>query len=418
MPKLATALKETQVKNTRPGKKSKYLFDGKGLYLEIKPIGTRLWRLKYTFDSRQRLLSMGAYPEVSLQDARERRDNARKLLADGIDPADHRKAMLRAKGIRETTSFEAIAREWHLKFKPTWAESYAFKTIRYLERDVFPWLGTRPIAEIEIPEILSILNRIQERSLGTAHIVLTRIGQIMQYACRTDRLSRDLTQDLKKALPANTGGHFAAFTDPGKFGELLRTIGFYTGGLVVRTALKLAPMLIVRPCELRSMEWEHVNLDKAEWRFLVTKTKSLHLVPLATQAVELLRVLQGLTGHGRFVFPNMRLQDGSRSMSESAIIIALRTMGYSKNEVTQHGFRASFRTIGAEVLKFRYDLMEHQLAHAVRDPLGRAYNRTEFIDERREMMQRWADYLDGLKSSVGIKVKGDKIYPLANLSKN
>jgi integrase len=395
-------LTDTACKNAKPRDKAYKLSDEKGLYLEIMPTGSKYFRLKYRFESKEKRLALGVYPETSLKDAREKRDEARKLLNQGIDPGAQRKAMKAAQAA-EADTFEVVAREWFEKNAPTWADSHGDRTLRRLERDIFPWLGNAPIRSIDAPKLLIALRRIESRgAVETAHRALQNCGQIFRYAVATGRADRDPCGDLKGALPPVKGGHFSAVTEPKQAAELLRAIDDYQGTFPVQCALKLAPLVFVRPGELRQAEWAHIDLDAAEWRYIVTKTDTPHIVPLATQALEILRALHPLTGHGRYVFPSARTPNGSRPLSDVALLAALRRMGFSKDEMTTHGFRALARTVLDEILGFRPDLIEHQLAHAVKDPNGRAYNRTAHLAERRKMMQAWADYLDGLKQGAQV----------------
>lgn len=397
------ALTDSAVRNAKAEGKAKKLADEKGLFLLVNPTGGKWWRLKYRFGGKEKLLSLGVYPDVTLKDARERRDTARKLLADGIDPGQHRKATKNMKAEQSANSFEAIAREWFAKFSPNWVPSHADKIIRRLERDIFPWLGSRPIAEITAPELLTCLRRIESRgALETAHRALQNCGQVYRYAVATGRAESDPSRDLKGAMPPPEVKHHAAVTDPDKVGELMRAINGYEGSFVTLCALKLAPLVFVRPGELRKAEWSEIDMDAAQWTIPAErmKMKQSHIVPLSTKAVSILRELHALTGQSRYVFPGVRSH--SRPMSENTINAALRRLGYSSNEMTGHGFRAIARTILDEVLGFRPDIIEHQLAHAVKDPNGRAYNRTAHLAERRKMMQRWEEYLDEL--AVGAKV--------------
>ncbi|MFT0170957.1 tyrosine-type recombinase/integrase [Paraburkholderia mimosarum] len=395
------ALTDTTIRNAKPGDKPLKLFDGGGLFLLIAPTGGKLWRLKYRFDGKEKLLALGAYPDVSLKKAREHRDEARKLLADGVDPGANRKAQKAAKRASAADSFEVIAREWFARFAPTWAETHSSKVIQRLEKDVFPWLGSRPIAEITAPELLTILRRIEDRgALDTALRAKQNCGQIFRYAVATGRAERDPSGDLRGALAPVTHQNFAALTDPKDVAELLRAIEAFRGTFIVKCALQLAPMLFVRPGELRTAEWTAFDLDKAEWRYLVTKTRTEHLVPLPSQAVAILRELHALTGQRHNVFPG---RDQRKPMSGAAVNAALRRMGYdTKTEITGHGFRAMARTILHEELHFKPEVIEHQLAHKVPDALGTAYNRTRFLNERRIMMQQWADYLDRLRAGAQI----------------
>lgn len=394
-------LTDIKVRQAKPGPKTQKLSDSQGLFLQISPSGGKWWRLAYRYMGKQKLLSLGTYPTVSLAEARQRRDEAKKLLANGVDPADNRKATKQARQERAANSFEAIAREWHTKFSATWSASHGDRIIRRLENDIFPWLGDKPIADITPPTLLAVLRRIEERgAVETAHRAMQNCGQIFRYSVATGRAERDPSQDLKGALPPVTKNHFPSITEPIHIGALLRNIDGYTGGLVARCALRLAPLVFVRPGELRHAEWAHIDLDTAEWRYTVSKTNTEHMVPLSLQAVSILQELQPLTGHKRYVFPANRGE--GRPMSENTVNAALRSLGYDNETLTGHGFRAMARTLLDEVLGFRPDIIEHQLAHAVRDPLGRAYNRTTHLPERRKMMQDWADYLDKLKAGAEV----------------
>lgn len=394
-------LTDTAIRNAKPGEKPSKLFDERGLFMLVTPAGGKWWRLKYRFDGKEKLLSLGVYPDVGLKAARERRDDARKLLADGVDPGENRKASKAARQVRAANSFEVVSREWYAKMAPTWAEQHGDRIIRRFERDIFPWIGGRPIAEVTAPELLAVVRRIESRgALETAHRALQNCGQVFRFAVATGRAERDPTGDLKGALPPVKGEHFAAVTEPAEVAKVLRALDNYQGTFTVACALRLAPLVFVRPGELRKAEWADIDLDAAEWRYIVTKTKTPHIVPLSTQAVAILRELHALTGTGRYVFPGAR--SNGRPMSDNAILAAMRRMGIPKDEMSGHGFRAMARTILDEVLGFRPDFIEHQLAHAVRDPNGRAYNRTAHLGERRKMMQTWADYLDKLKAGADV----------------
>lgn len=406
------SLNEVKVRNAKPKEKPYKLSDSEGLYLHITETGGKLWRFKYRFDNdgkgkKEKLLAFGKYPEVSLHDARQRRDDARKLLANNVDPGAVRKAQKQTK-TQETETFEVIAREWHNRFKPTWTEGHADTIMDRMERDLFPWIGKRPIAEIKAPELLAAMRRVESRgALESAHRIRTIGGQVFRYAVATGRAERDLSVDLKGALPQPQEKHRAAITDPTEVAKLLRSIDDYSGSFVVKCALKIAPFVFVRPGELRHMEWTEIDFENAQWNIPAgkMKMKEPHLVPLSDQAIKILKEIQGLTGASRYCFPSGRSFD--RALSDNAILSALRRMGYAKDEMSGHGFRAMARTILDEVLQVRPDFIEHQLAHAVRDPNGRAYNRTAHLNERRKMMQLWADYLDGLKA--GAKVLPFKI---------
>jgi integrase len=397
------ALSDTAIRNIKAKDKPQKLADGGGLYLLLNPSGARWWRLKYRFGGKEKLLSLGTYPDTGLKDAREKRDAARKLLASGIDPAVQRRAEKAAGLERAGNSFEVIAREWHAKQSQTWVELHASRIMLRLENDIFPWLGKRPIAEINAKELLTTVNRTVSRgAVESAHRVLQNCGQIFRYAIVTGRAEHNPAVDLRGALPPVKQKHLAAITDANAIGGLLRAIDSYQGTFVTKCALRLAPMVFVRPGELRQAEWKEFDLDAAQWNIPAEKMKMRepHLVPLAPQALEILRELQPLTGGGRYVFPSAR--SPRRPMSNNAVLSALRRMGYATNEMSGHGFRAMARTVLDETLHFRPDYIEHQLAHAVRDPNGRAYNRTAHLSERRKMMNAWADYLDTLKTSGSI----------------
>lgn len=395
---------DVSIRNAKPRDKTYKMYDVGGLYLEVSPSGGKWWRFKYRYAQKEKRLSLGVYPDVPLKKARERRDEMRKLLVDRVDPSQNRKAMKTARLDRTSNSFEVIAREWIVKHGQGWVASHADRTMRRLERDIFPWIGDRPVADLTSLEILSCLRRIENRgAIETSHRALQNCGQVMRYAVVTGRAERDPTSDLRGALPPVQEKHFSAIIEPKQVGELLRMIDGFKGTFVVQCALKFAPLVFVRPGELRKAKWEDFDLDKAEWRYLITKTKTQHIVPLSTQAMFIISELKSLTGAGVYVFPSAR--SFARPMSDNAILAALRRLGIPKEEMSGHGFRAMARTILDEVLGFRPDLIEHQLAHAVRDPNGRAYNRTAHLPQRQEMMQAWSDYLDGLK-------EGAKVLPL------
>ena len=395
------SLTDTKIRSAKPGEKPVKLSDEKGLYLLVTQAGGKWWRLDYRFSGKRKTLSMGVYPDVGLKEARGRRDEARKLLAGDIDPGEHRKAQKAAKLERASNSFETVAREWFAKHSLNWATTHADKIIQRLEKDVFPWLGGKPIAEITAPELLTVLRRIENRgALDTAHRARQNCGQVFRYAVATGRCERDPSGDLRGALAPAKHKHFAAITDPLAVGELLRAIDGFQGTFIVQCALKLAPLFFARPGELRKAEWQQFDLEKGEWRYFVTKTKNEHLVPLSSQAVAILQELHPLTSTRKFVFPG---RDPQKPMSEAAVNAALRRMGYdTKTEITGHGFRAMARTILHQELGIKPEVIEHQLAHRVPDALGTAYNRTKFLTERRKMMQQWADYLEKLKAGAEI----------------
>jgi integrase len=412
---VAMPLNDVKVRNAKAGEKQIKLSDHDGMYLLVAPQGGKYWRLKYRYAGKEKLLALGTYPEISLFEARQRRDEARRQVAQGIDPGALKKAQKASRADSDAGSFEVVAREWHEKFKESWSPSHTHVTITRLERDIFPWMGKRPISEIEPPEVLAVLQRIESRGAAeTARRMRIVCGQVFRYAVATGRAKRDQTADLKGALKPVISKHMAALTDPKEVAPLLRAIDDYKGSFVVKCALQLAALFFVRPGELRAAEWSEIDLETAEWNIPIERMKiplktkqerkgQSHLVPLSNQAIAILKELKPLTGHSKYVFPSHRTP--LRPMSENAVLSALRRMGFAKDEMSGHGFRAMARTILDEILQVRPDYIEHQLAHAVRDPNGRAYNRTAHLAERRKMMQTWSDYLDGLKS-------GAKVIPL------
>jgi len=396
-------LTDAAIRIAKPREKHYRLSDGGGMYLEVSPAGGKWWRIKYRIDGKEKRISLGTYPEVSLRDARERREEARRLLAAGVDPGQHRKATRAARQAENANTFEVLAREWHAKQATGWTERHARRTLDRLQNDLFPFLGKRPIGEVSAPELLAVLRRKEGKGAAYTAKRLRQIAdQVFRYAIATGRAERNPAPDLRGALQPPQKTHHAAMTDPKQVGGLLRAIDAYQGTLVTRCALKLAPLVFVRPKELRMAEWSEIDLDAAEWNIPADKMKMKepHLVPLSRQAVAILREIQPLTGSGRYVFPSPRTS--RRPMSDNAVLSALRRMGIAKDEMSGHGFRAMARTILDEVLHVRPDFIEHQLAHAVRDPNGRAYNRTAHLVERRKMMQLWADYLDGLKDGAEV----------------
>jgi integrase len=388
---------DTAIKAAKPREKQWKLFDQHGLYLLITPKGQRYWRLKYRFEGTEKTLSFGVYPEVTLRDARDKRDDARKLLRNKIDPGAKRQAEKSATG----DSFEAVAREWFARFSPKWAPGHSSKLIRRLELYVFGWIGGRPISKIEPPEVLACIRRVEAKgNLETAHRALQVCGRVFRYAVQTGRANRDPTADLRGAIPPADENHFASFTDPKDLGELLRAIDSYKGSLVVRCALRLAPLVFVRPGELRGAEWSEIKFESNEWRIRPERMKmrQQHIVPLSRQAIEILREIQPLTGRDKFVFPSAR--DKKRALSDNALLAALRRMGFEQGSVTVHGFRHSASTLLNEQ-GWNGDAIERQLSHGERDAVRAAYNYAEHLPERRKMMQSWADYCDALRSNGG-----------------
>ena len=387
-------ISNTTVRNAKPREKSYRLADARGMYLEVTPAGGRYWRMKYRVGGKEKRIAFGVYPDVSLAQARERCSQARKLLADGVDPG----VVKQANKAATENSFEAVAREWHAKFSPRWVPHHADKIIRRLESEVFPWLGSRPIGDVNAPELLKVLRRIEARNaLETAHRVHQNCGKVFRYAVATGRAQRDPSGDLRGAIPPAQEHHHPTITEPKRVGELLRAIAGYSGSYITRYALQLAPLVFVRPGELRKAEWSEFDLDKAEWRIPAhkMKMKAVHIVPLSTQAVLILRELHALTGTGRYVFTGARGKD--RHMSENTVNAGLRRLGYAVGDMTGHGFRSMASTLLNEQ-GWNRDAIERQLAHAERDDIRAAYNYAEHMPERMKMMQQWADYLDKLKA--------------------
>ncbi|MGH8508004.1 MAG: tyrosine-type recombinase/integrase, partial [Gammaproteobacteria bacterium] len=373
----------------------------KGLYLLVKLAG-KYWRFDYRFGGKRKTLALGVYPDVSLKAARDARDDARKQIAAGIDPADNRKATKAAKRGDDPNSFEVITREWVEKYRKTWTPNHITKVVRFFEQDVFPWIGKRSVNVIAAVEILLMLRRIESRGANEiAHRIKQNCGRVFHYAIATGRAERNPVADLQGALEPLKVKHHAAITEPKAVGALLRAIEGYQGSFVTHCALGIAPLVFVRPGELRAAEWTEFELDAAEWRIPAERMKmrSQHIVPLSTQAVAILRELHPLTSTGRYVFPSVRTN--TRPMSENTVNGALRRLGYAKDEMTGHGFRSLASTLLNEQGWHR-DAIERQLAHAERDAVRAAYNYAEHLPERRRMMQAWGDYLDGLKNGAEV----------------
>lgn len=397
-------LTELECKKAALKDKPYRLFDGGGLYLEIHPNGAKYWRLKYRYAGKEKRIAIGVYPNVTAKQAREKAQDEKRKLSDGRDPLAERKAEKLISREAAENSFESIAREWLTRQAPKVSAKHVEKVLGRLEKNLFPWIGDKPIAELTAPGLLNTLRRVEERgAIHTAKRLLQYAGQVFRYGIATGRCERDIAADLRGALTQEDEQHRAAITEPKKVAELLRAIDGYQGSLIATCALRLAPLVFVRPGELRHAEWSEIDLDRGEWNIPAEKMKMrlAHLVPLSHQAIAVLKKIQPLTGEGRYVFPSQRTAD--RPLSDNTINAALRRMGFStQEEMTAHGFRAMARTILDEVLGFRPDFIEHQLAHAVRDPNGRAYNRTSHLAERRKMMQQWADYLDQIKAGAAV----------------
>ena len=391
------ALSDVAVRNSKATDKPRKLSDERGLYLLVTKAG-KYWRFDYRHDGRRRTLAVGVYPDVTLAQARERRDQARALLANGADPS----AVKQTRKAATENSFEAVAREWHAKFSPGWVPHHADKIIKRFEREVFPWIGNRPIADISAPDLLAVLRRIETRNaLDSAHRVHQNCGKVFRYAVATGRAQRDPSGDLRGAIPPAVERHHPTITEPKRVGELLRAIAGYSGSHVTRYALQLAPLVFVRPGELRKAEWSEFDLDKAEWRIPAhkMKMKAVHIVPLSIQALAILTELHALTGSGRYVFPGARTD--ARHMSENTVNAGLRRLGYAVGDMTAHGFRSMASTLLNEQ-GWNRDAIVRQLAHAERDDIRAAYNYAEHLPERRKMMQAWADYLDKLKTGAEV----------------
>lgn len=411
------------LKAIKPGDPRRRVSDGDGLYLLLFVNGgSHGWRLDYSIGGRRKTLSLGTYPDTSLALARRKATEARALISEGTDPSDVRKASkvqaerereaerLILAGLPAADTFEAVAREWYETRRGEWSDSYAGKVLARLESDVFPYVGHRKVTDLTPPQLLEVLRRIEARGvIETAHRAHESCSQVFRYAVGKGLVTSDPTRDLKGLLRKPQAQHFPAIVKPERLAELLRACDGYAGTIVVRTALRLAPMLLLRPGELRHAEWREIDLDAAEWTVPAARMKrekagklhgAPHLVPLPRQAVEALRELHDLTGGGKMVFRGERHHE--RPMSENTVNAALRAMGFPADEVTGHGFRATARTMLAERLNVAESVIEAQPAHSVKDSLGRAYNRTEFIEQRRSMMQAWADYLDRLRTGAEV----------------
>ncbi len=394
------ALSDPKIRNAKPDSRQYKIYDEKGLFLIVSPNGGKWWRYKYRFGGKQKELSLGIYPDVSLKKARDRRDAMRTQIADGIDPGLERKAVKLAENGAE--SLEYVAREWHSHQLAKWTESHAVRVMYRLEKDIFPSLGHRPINQITPPELLAAMRRIESRGvIETAHRALQVSGQVFRYAVATGRAERNIALDLKGALQAQKVKHHPAITEPKAIGELMRAIHGYGGNFVIASALKLAPLVFVRPGELRQAEWTEVDIDQAEWRIPAEKMKMRdpHIVPLSTQAIEIIEALRPLTGRGKYLFPSVRTN--KRPISNNTINATLRRIGYGKDEMTGHGFRSMASTRLNE-MGWNRDAIERQLAHSERNSVRAAYNYAEHLPERRKMMQEWANYLDGLQAGADI----------------
>lgn len=399
---LTHMLTDTKIRAQKPRDRAYRVADSNGLCLEVRPSGAKAWRYRYRHAGQASMITVGEYPAMGLADARAERDRLRALVRSGANPAHVARIERLTKAERTATTFGAVGLELlEKRAKEGLSPQSVKRERRLIEKDM---AGVRdlPIAEVTAPLLLEALRKLERRGVvETAHRARAHAGRVFRYAIATGRAERNPAADLAGALEQPRTIHLAALTEPAKIAELLRAINAYHGSPVTTAALRLAPLFFVRPGELRSARWADIDLEGGEWRYMASKTKTPHIVPLANQAISILRELRPLTRRSEYVFPSVR--GASRPMSENTINVALRTMGYDGSVMTGHGFRAMARTVLDEVLGFRPDFIEHQLAHAVRDPLGRAYNRTAHLTERKKMMQAWADYLDRLaKESPGV----------------
>ncbi len=391
-------LTDVQIRSLKPRSKSYRVGDSGWLLLEVRPTGKKAWRLKYRHANKENMISLGDYPQVSLSEARRKRDEQKEILRAGKDLSQTKKAAKAAAQQQSSNTFAAIVEEWFAENAHALTPGTVKRDMRLFRRDLAPYIGQRPIAEIEAPELLSVLKRIQARGvLETAHRARSMASKFFRYAVATGRAKSDPAAVLVRALPSAKTKHFPSLTEPAQVGELLRAIYGYQGQPVTQAGLKLLALTFVRPGELRAAKWSDINLDSAEWRYTATKTKTPHIVPLSRQALETVRELLPLTGQGTFVFPSVRSRQ--RPISENTINGGLRRLGFDNATMTGHGFRATARTMLDEQLKYPIHIIEQQLAHAVRDVNGRAYNRTAHLEDRKAMMQAWADYLDCLRLS-------------------
>ncbi len=397
-------LNDTRLRNAKPKDKDYTITDSQGLSILIKSTKGKWWRFRYSYLGKRKMMSLGTYPEVSLAEARQRRDAARELLAKNppVDPVEEKREKQQTDRLDQNNTFSIVAKEWINESLVNTSPSHRERTLRRLEIYAFPLLGDIPIKEIKAPDVLkAVKHPILKDKLETARRTLQAIGQVFRYAVQNGLADGDVTPALKGALPTPDVNHMASFTEPEKVAELLRAIDGFTGSFTVECALRLAPLVFVRPSELRRAKWKDIDLDAGEWSYLVSKTQTEHIVPLSTQAVQILKDIHPHSSHGEFVF--MGGHSPKKPMSEAAINAALKRMGYdTKTEITGHGFRAMARTLLHERLRIDPNIIEHQLAHRVPDALGSAYNRTKFLEQRKEMMQVWADYLDKLKAGAEV----------------
>jgi len=390
------SLSEIAVRTAKPKDKPYKLSDGQSMYLYVSQTG-KYWRYDYSFLGKRKTLALGVYPTVTLAEARDKKNAARKLLANGTDPSETKKSQ-RKEAIRNASiTFEIVAREWHEKNSAKWTPKNTARTLSLLERNIFPFIGRLPVGDVKPSELLETIQRIEKKgNIQTAHRAMMNCGQIFRYAMATDRANKDITFVLRGSLTPIVEIHHASITDPKKIGQLLRDMDGYDGHFITKCALRLAPLFFVRPGELRHAEWSEFNFELAEWKIPASKMKmgSAHIVPLAKQALEIIKELREHTGHVRYLFPSVRTPD--RPISDNTVNAALRRLGYDKTEMTGHGFRSMASTILHEQ-GWPHDAIERQLAHAERNKVTAAYNYADYLPKRKEMMQKWADYLDELK---------------------
>lgn len=404
-------LTAVSIKQAKPAEKPYKMTDGGGMYLLVDAKGGKYWRLDYRFAEKRKTLALGAYPEISLEEARKARDKARQQLRQDVDPSELRKVSKLTAAHRAANSFEAVAREWHAEFSPEWTKHTQEKNLRIFEKNAFPWIGDRPIAEVTAPELLALIRRVKDRGyLDTAHRLRMTAGQVFRYGISTGRCERDISADLRGAIPTQRKKHYAAITDPEAFGKLLRDIWAYQGSLSTCCAFRLSALFGLRPGEIRNLEWSEVDTDGRLIRIPLGKMKArrLHVVPLADQALAILEELKPLTGEGKYCFPG--LQSPDRPMSENTINAALRRLGYdTQSEQSAHGFRSSFSTMAHGSGLFRPEVVEVQLAHKHGDAVRLAYDRGDFLDERRKLMSWWAGQCDQMR-------RGAEVVPLGRVA--
>ncbi|KZZ42469.1 integrase [Oleiphilus sp. HI0118] len=394
------ALTDPKAKQAKAKEKAYKLSDEKGLYLHVQTNGRKYWRMKYRFGGREKVFSIGVYPEVSLKEARLKRDDARKLLSENIDPTIDKKNKKKELVEDSTYSFTNVAKDWYEITKSKWSDTHSLRVNKILERELCPEFGHKHIAKVTAPDLLAAIRKVEAReAFETAKKSRRVAGQVFRYGIASGLCDYDIAANISDAMTHTKTKHMASITDPKEVGKLMAAIDLFNGTATVHSALKLSPILFQRPGEIRHMEWAEINWQEERWEIPAQKMKmrTEHIVPLPSQALAILKEIKPLTGQGRYVFPNPR--GASRPMSENAVRVALRSLGYTNEQITPHGFRAMARTLLDEELEYRIDWIEHQLAHSVKDATGRAYNRTKHLKGRKEMMQHWANYLETIKKN-------------------